>query len=371
MLMADMGAEVIKIELPEAPDPMRHYPPLVGEESAGYLAVNRNKKSLALDYTREQGREVFCKLVANADLVVEQFRPGVLNQLGLGFKNARQHNSKIIYVSLTGYGQTGPYRDRPGHDINYLGYSGMLASTGPPDGPPILPAGQIADVAGAYMTVIACLSALWSRLPAGAGQHVDVAMLDAVLPFMTLQLARLWASNHDPGRGQHLLSGGLACYGVYECADGKYVALGALEPKFWQQFCEIAGKREWVERQFSPTSEQAVLKAEVKAIFRSKPLKVWFELTAGKEACLSSVLELSQLSEDPQLVAREMITSLPHNATKNWLNIGTPLKFGCSPASRSSPPPALGQHTAEILQAAGYTPGQIAALQAQGMIFCC
>ncbi|MFQ5629536.1 MAG: CaiB/BaiF CoA transferase family protein, partial [bacterium] len=196
MLMADMGADVIKIEDINSPDYMRTFPPFVGENSAGYLAVNRSKRSLAIDLRAVQGKKIFFDLVKTADIVVESFRPNRLKKMGLDYEKARTASEKIIYVSVTGYGQDGPYAQKAGHDLNYLGYAGILALTGGKDSGPVIPGVQMADVAGgAYMTVIACLSALWARerSPTRRGQHVDVSMLDSILPLMTLQWAHFQA----------------------------------------------------------------------------------------------------------------------------------------------------------------------------------
>src|SRR4030065_419447 len=202
MMLADMGAEVIKIEDMNSLDYMRHYPPYLASESAGYLAVNRSKRSLALNLKVKKGVDIFWKLVKTADIVIEQFRPGVLDEMGMGYESARRIKKNIIYVSVTGYGQNGPYALHAGHDINYIGYSGILSTTGTKKTGPIIPGPQIADVAGgAYMTIIACLSSLWARQKSGKGQIVDVSMLDAIPPLMTLQMAHYQAVGLIPAAG--------------------------------------------------------------------------------------------------------------------------------------------------------------------------
>ena len=252
MMLADMGAEVIKIEDINNPDYMRYYPPYLLSESAGFLAVNRSKRSFAVNLGTKKGVKLFYSLLKTADIVVEQFRPGIIDKMGLGYKNARKIKKDIIYVSVTGYGQNGPYAMQAGHDINYIGYSGILSSTGTKETGPVIPGAQIADVAGgAYMTIIACLSALWAREKTGRGQQVDVSMLDAILPLMTLQMAHYQAAGILPDPGQAALSGGLVCYGTYRCADGKYIALGILEEKFWKNFCKMLDRQEWQGKQFA------------------------------------------------------------------------------------------------------------------------
>ena len=294
MMLADMGAEVIKIEDMNSPDYMRHYPPYLASESAGYLAVNRSKRSLALNLKVKKGVDIFWKLVKTADIVIEQFRPGVLDEMGMGYESARRIKKNIIYVSVTGYGQNGPYALHAGHDINYIGYSGILSTTGTKKTGPIIPGPQIADVAGgAYMTIIACLSALWARQKSGKGQIVDVSMLDAILPLMTLQMAHYQAVGLIPAAGEAALSGGLACYGVYECADGKYIALGILEEKFWNNFCGMVEHPDWLSKQFVIGEEADNLRKEISALFSTKNRDEWIASGADYDICMTPVLEIA------------------------------------------------------------------------------
>ena len=247
MLMADMGAEVIKIEDPNAPDYVRNFPPYQNGESLNYLSLNRSKRSVLLDYRTDEGRATFFDLVKTADVVIEQFRPGYLANLGLGYEAARVHNPLIIYVSVTGYGQTGPYAHLAGHDINYVGLSGVLGMTGEADGPPVQAGVQLADIAGgSYMAVIGTLAALTARQQQGVGQHVDVSMTDGAMPLLQSVFAMHVGQMAEAVRGSAPLSGGLPNYGVYPCQDGRYVALGTLEPKFWTKFCRLVEKPDWI-----------------------------------------------------------------------------------------------------------------------------
>ncbi len=350
MMLADMGADVIKIEDPARPDPMRAYPPFVGDRSAGFLAVNRNKRSLALDLRAESGQTAFWDLVRSADLVLESYRPGVLAAIGLDYERARRVNPRIIYVSTTGYGQSGPYAQAAGHDLNYIGYTGLLDATGAVDGGPTPPAGQVADVAGGgYLTALACVTALWSRAQTGEGQHVDVAMLDGALPLMSLQLAHHWAAPDQGARGELLLSGGVACYGVYRCQDGKRVALGALEAKFWRGFCDLAGKPAWIDRQFETGAAGRALIDEVKALFAQKTRAQWLALAADRDVCLTPVLGLAEVADDPHLRARGAIRQVD-----GVPSVGPPLKFSSFPSiEEDAAAPELGAHTRQILRELG------------------
>lgn len=369
MILADMGAEVIKIEDINAPDYMRFYPPYIESESAGFLAVNRSKRSLALNLKVKKGVDIFFSLLKTADIVVEQFRPEVLDELGIGYDAARKIKADIIYVSITGYGQNGPYAQDAGHDINYIGYAGILSTTGSSKTGPILPGPQLADVAGgAYMAIIACLSALWSREKTGQGQMVDVSMLDAVLPLMTLQMAHYQATKTTFAPGEPPLSGGLTCYGAYLCADGKYVALGILEAKFWKNFCNMVGHPEWIESQFAMGEEAEKLRAEIAALFATKTRDKWIETAAGHDVCLTPVLDIAEIETNPQIQARQMVYEQSHPVCGKVKGIGVPLKFSATPAKPAGPAPSLGKDTAVIMEEIGYKPKEIETLRKEGVI---
>lgn len=344
MLMADMGADVLKIEDPGSPDYIRGFPPFIENQSAFYLSLNRSKKSLAINYSSAEGRETIYNLVKTADMVFEQFRPGVMAAMGLGYDNLKKQNPKIIYVSITGYGQTGPYAQQAGHDINYIGYSGLLATTGEKGRTPVIPGGQIADVAGgSYMAVNGALAALYAREKTGQGQHVDIAMLDCVMPLTTLQTAQYFAAQESPERGTFQLSGGLVNYNVYECADGKYAALGALEPKFWENFCEMVNHPEWKNRILDTGEQQDELKKNVADLFKTKPRDEWIRLAEGKDTCLTPVLNISELKDNPQIRHRQMI------AGEGFNTIGVPIKFSQTQGHIAWDAPQLGEDNKEVL----------------------
>lgn len=369
MMMADMGADVIKIEDTNAPDYMRYYPPYLENESAGFLAVNRSKRSLAVNLRSEKGVEIFLKLLKTADIVIEQFRPDVLDGLGIGYEAAKKVKPDIIYVSITGYGQNGPYADEAAHDINFIGYAGILASTGTPSSGPVLPAPQLGDVAGgAYMSIIACLSALWSREQTGRGQRVDVSMLDGVLPLMTLQMAHYQATKLNMGRGELPLSGGMACYGAYRCADGKYIALGLLEAKFWKLFCELACRPDWIDKHMVMGGESESLRQEIASLFATRTRAQWIAAAKDLDVCLTPVLDLSEIEDDPHMQKRQMIYEEEHPALGKIKSIGVPLKFSETIAEPASPAPALGQDTKSILEEIGYAADEMEILLKAGVI---
>ena len=369
MMLAEMGAEVLKVEDAIQPDYMRTFPPFVGDQSAGFLAVNRSKRSIAIKLNDERGQAIFFQLVKKADVVVEQFRPGVLHQLGIGYEDAIKSNPRIIYISLTGYGQQGPYAQKAGHDINYIGYSGLLHVTGSKEIGPVVPGAQIADIAGgAYMTVIACLSALWARERSGVGQRVDVSMLDGVLPLITLQLAHYWATGQNLPAWELPLSGGMACYGVYECADGKYVALGALEPKFWKSFCEVIGKPGWVEKLYVLGEEAQRMREELRDIFRTRTREEWLRIQGTRDMCLTPVLDISEVEQDPHLQVRGMFVEQEHPTAGTVKGVALPLHFSHTQPKSPTPAPLLGEHSIEILREVGYSDEEIAGFIRSGIV---
>ena len=368
MMLGDMGADVIKIEDVSSPDYMRFYPPYVEGESAGYPAVNRSKRSLAMDLKSETGKKIFFALLPSTDLVIEPFRPGLIDKMGFGYQKACEVKPDIIYVSLTGYGQTGPYASHAGHDINFIGYSGILSATGTRQTGPVIPGPQLGDIAGgAYMTVIASLAALAARTRTGRGQQVDVSMLDGLMPLMTLQMAHAEATLTAFAPDEAPLSGGLACYGVYRCSDGKFMALGILEEKFWKKFCNLADRPDWKERFLVHGAEAQTLRHEIAALFLTKTREEWAAIGQKADICLTPVLGVDEVDKDPHLRARAMIVE--KNQTGEKINgVGVPIKFSQTPAHPKNAAPALGADTASILGEIGYSTGQIAALQKDGVI---
>ena len=370
MMMADMGAEVIKIEAPKFKDYSRDFPPFVNKESASYLAFNRSKRSLALDYKTEEGKAVFWELIKTADIVIEQFRPGVMDKMGLGYEEAKKVNPKIIYVSVTGYGQTGPYRDKAGHDLNYISYAGVLGITGQRGQTPVIPGIQTADIAGgSYMSIIACLSALWARQTTGEGQYVDVAMMDSVMPLAVTAYSLFSATQQPQPRGELFLSGGLANYNVYPCQDGKYISLGTLEPKFWMKFCQVVKKPQWMNRMIPKNAEDLdAFYAEVSAFFQTQPQQYWIDLSDQHDLLISPVYDIHEIENDPQVQARDMIVTQEHPNAGEVKTIGVPLKFSDTKATPAWAAPVFGADTHAILSELGYSEEQMADWEAKKII---
>ena len=368
MMLADMGADVVRLDHPSRRDILHHLPPFIGKESAAYLSLNRSKRSLALDTGKKEGQQVFFDLVRTADVVVEQFRPGVLDKIGIGYDQAVPFNPQIIYVSITGFGQDGPYRNKAGHDINYMALAGLLAQV-KKGGEMVLPGFQTADVVGGgYMSVIACMAALWCREKTGKGQKIDVSMTDGILPILTLQLAQYWGSQ---GNTEIInpLDGSFPFYGVYECADGKSVSLGALEQKFWAGFCQMANKPEWLPLQFPVGEERRKVREEVAALFKTKSRDEWLKLAEVHDICLSSIHEMKDLEVDPQLQARQMIIETEHESGLKLKGVGIPIKFSESKPGKPEPAPAVGQDSIEILHEIGYSDEGIKELLGKGIVF--
>ncbi len=375
LLLADLGADVLKVEDTGMGDYVRWSPPYVegvedSARSALFLALNRNKRSIRLDLKSEQGREVLLRLVRDADVLLESFRPGVLDRLGVGYDRLKQENPGIVYCAISGYGQDGPYRDRAGHDMNYLGLGGMLALTGERGGPPVQNAGQVADVGGgALMAAVGILAALRERERSGEGQLVDVSMTDGALSWLAMLAAQ---QLNDRGgrplrRGELPLSGSLLCYRPYACADG-WVTLGALEPKFWQAWCRGVGREDLIERQFDPPGSEA--HAQVEAIFAARTRADWSEFAAQHDCCMEPLLELDEALESDLVRAREMVVELDQPGAREPVRLlGLPIKLSRTPGDPTrAPGPALGGDTDAVLAAAGYGEEQIAALKEAGVV---
>jgi crotonobetainyl-CoA:carnitine CoA-transferase CaiB-like acyl-CoA transferase len=374
LLLADLGAEVLKVEDTGMGDYVRWSPPYVeGAEdsarSALFLSLNRNKRSLRLDLKSDAGKEVLLKLAREHDVLLESFRPGVLDRLGVGYERLKRENRGLVYCAITGYGQDGPKRDAAGHDMNYLALGGLLGLTGDPDGAPIQAAGQIADVGGgALMAAVGILAALRERERSGEGQVVDVSMFDGALSFLAMIAAALLSDGNVPRRGLLPLSGLFACYRPYECKDGGWVACGALEPKFWQAWCRGSGREDLIEQQFAPPGSDG--HKLVEAAFRERTRAEWETFAAEHDCCLEPVLELDEALDSELVRAREMVVELEQpGASAPVKLLGLPIKLDRTPGDPSrAPGPALGEHTDEVLAALGYDAETIASLKQSGAV---
>ena len=373
LLLADFGADVLKVEDTGMGDYIRWAAPQVeGVEpsaaSALFLSLNRNKRSIRIDLKTDEGKEVLLRLARDADVLLESFRPGVLDRLGVGYERLREVNPGLVYCAVTGYGQDGPYRNRSGHDMNYLGLVGLLGLSGERDGPPVQAAGQIADLGGgALMAAFGILAALRERDRSGEGQVVDVSMADGALSWLAMVAAEYLASGKPPRRGAQPLAGSLLCYRPYACADG-HVTLGALEPKFWQAWCRGVGREDLIERQFEPPGSEA--HAEVEAIFAARTRAEWTAFAGEHDCCLEPVLELEEALDSELVRAREMVVGLDQpGASEPVRLLGVPVKLSRTPGDPNrGPGPTLGADTDAVLAAAGYAPEEIEALKAAGAV---
>lgn len=364
MMLADLGAEVLKIEDLGAGDYMREMGPRVGRESVWFHAVNRNKKSMRLNLKQPEGQAVFKRLVQEFNVLIEGFRPGVMERLGLGYGTLAAVNPRLVYCSLSGYGQEGPYSQRPGHDINYIAIAGALGLTGHRAGPPIPPAVQVADLGGGLLAVVGVLAAYVKSLVTGKGAYVDAAMTDAVVSWMTLYLTTYLAGAGEPHRGGEELNGGRACYGVYATKDGRYISMGNLEPKFWEAFCHAAGRPDLLPLQFASDEEA---RRAVQEFFADKTRDEIAEFFAEVDTCIEPVLDIGEVPEHPQIKARELIVELPVG-DGCITTVGQPLKFRGVERSPVRAAPAAGGHTVEIMRRLGYRDQEIKALMAAGAV---
>jgi alpha-methylacyl-CoA racemase len=372
LLLADLGADVIKVEDTGQGDYVRWAPPYYGSEehtplgtrSAIYLALNRNKRSVRLDLKQEGGRQALLKLAESADVLVESFRPGVLDKLGVGYDVLRRANPALVYCPITGYGQDGPNRDRAGHDMNYLGLNGILGLTGEAGGPPIQSGAQIADLGGGgLMAAVGILAALQEARRSGEGQMVDISMTDGSLSWLVMEAGRYFGSGEVPERGSIMLSGGIVCYRPYEAADG-WVTCGALEPKFWQRFCKAVDREDLIERQFDQPGSDA--HKQVAEIFKTKSRAEWKAFNDEHDAMIEPILDLDEALESELVRERDMVVSYEQPEMGEVKQLGFPITLSRTPASIERPAPALGEHTAEVLSASGYSDDEIQALEESG-----
>ncbi|WP_236208494.1 CaiB/BaiF CoA transferase family protein [Pseudomonas tohonis] len=365
LLLADMGAEVLRVESPSRMDLVRVLPPHDGGTSTSHAYLNRNKRSIALDLKRPEAVEVVRQLVAEYDIVLEQFRPGVMDKLGVGYEALKAINPRLIYVSITGYGQTGPYRDRAGHDINYLALAGIASYTGRQESGPLPLGVQLADIAGGSLHgVMGLLAAVIQRQATGEGQHVDVSMTDCAFSLHGMAGAGYLGAGVEPDMENQALNGG-SFYDYYRTRDGRWFSVGSLEPQFMQQFCAAIGRPELAARGLSPKPEdQRELKRAIEIEFEKRDFAEWSELFAALDACVEPMLPLSEAVRHPQIEARGLVTEVPREGLPAQRQIACPIKFSTGLPAPRHVGVAVGAHTAEVLAELGYTAEQIAALKA-------
>ncbi|MDY6824618.1 MAG: CaiB/BaiF CoA-transferase family protein [Thermodesulfobacteriota bacterium] len=357
MILADHGARVIAVE------------------DKRFLAdglflstVNRNKEHITLDLKSEQGKAIFFQLIADADVVLEGFRPGVVEKLGVDYKAVSEKNPKIVYCSVSGYGQIGANRDRSGHDANYLAMAGVLDLIGENNRQPVIPGVQFADIAGGGMNgVIGILLALMARDKTGRGQYIDISMTDSMVSFMPVVLFLDQELGMTPGRGNSLLSDRYACYTTYRTKNDRYIAIGALENRFWQRLCDHMGVPEYGPLQFDEPRREEILDF-MRRRFREKPLDQWADELAGVDTCWAPVQGFREVLDDPFFAEREMVVELEGKNGKTSKTIGVPVKLSDTPGSVRTPPDGFGESTTAVLRELGYTGEQIQQFSDNGVI---
>ena len=379
MILADLGADVIKIEEPGPPTGRRAAqagslspvppPPYGVDRHAPHWALNRNKRTIGLNLKHDEARRIFYQLAERADVVVEEFRPGVAKRLGIDYDTLRQRNSRLIYCAVTGYGQSGPYRDLVGHDINYISMAGCLGMIGARGGPPVIPHNIIADFAGGGMHgAIGVLAALMARERTGRGQFVDIAMADGVVSMLASQLSTYFATGAVPQRGETVLDGGAHYYNVYETKDGKWLSIGAIEPWFYANLCKALSREDLLPYEFVEGERREEMKRTLRDTFKTKTRDEWFEILTRHDICAGKLYGLDETEHDPHLQAREMIVEVDHPEAGRVKQVGISVKLSETPGQIRFLAAALGTHTEEVLTALGHSPQKIAELRAAGAI---
>lgn len=369
MILADLGAEVIKVEDHMGGDYIRWIEPQMKHQNPSFYALNRNKKSIRLNLRDEEGKGIFKKLVKSADVVLETFRPGVMDRLGLGWRQLQKINPGLIYCSLTGYGQDGPYKDLPGHDLNYLSIAGVLSMMETQAGRPVLAGIPIADIGGgALPAAIAILGALYGKRCTGVGQFLDVSMVDGLNFFLSFGMPQYMVDRDLKRIANDWINGGYAFYNVYQASDGAYLALGCVEEKFWRNFCKGIEREELITEMFSPEPRRSEIISEVAEIFMRKSSTDWIEFFKGHDVCITRVHNFEEALNDPHIKHRGLWFMQDDSLEGQIPQMAFPVKFSAIEPGWQSSPPLLGEHTAEVLSQLGYNAEEIKDLIRQKVI---
>lgn len=376
MILGDLGAEIIKVEEPGPPTGRRAEQagkakteaPGAGFSGSPFNALNRNKKSIGINLKSAPGKEVFHRLVQRVDVLVQEYRPGVAERLGIGYEQLRNRNERLIYCAITGYGQDGPYRDLVGHDLNYIATAGVLSILGRAGQLPTIPHNLIADYAGGGMHgAIGVLAALVARSQTGRGQFVDISMMDGSMALMAQSFANFFANGRLPVRGETPLDGAIPNYNVYETSDGKIITIGAIEPWFFANLCRALGREDLIEYEYDSAKRPEIREAFASA-FRTKTRDEWFEILSRTDICVGKMNTLDEVDSDPQVRARRMIVELDAPDGRKVKQVGISVKLSETPGSIRSLAPTLGQHTEEIMLSLAYSDAQIARWREEGAI---
>jgi len=355
-MLGDLGMDVLTIAAPT--DPF----------GVGISFLARNKRSMTLNLKSNEGREILLRLVDESDVLLEGFRPGVMARLGIDYATLAARNPRLVYCSITGYGQDGPYASKVGHDVNYLGYGGVLNFIGEQDQPPVIPGVQIADIGGgSLMAVIGILTALLARDATGRGQAVDIGMLDGAVAWNVYHMLLYQVSGRLPGRGTGQMTGRHACYAVYRTSDDRYLTIGAYEGHFWAVLCRHFAREDFVEQQWADGEKRVEMLEFFRAAFRTKTLAAWMGELGALDICVGPVSTLDDVYADPQVRHRGMILEVDGPAGKQRMP-ASPIKLSDTPPSVRTPPPVFGGDTDAVLARLGFDAAQAARLRGEGIV---
>jgi len=366
MLLGDLGADVIIVE--EAPGAGRRMEIGMSERTQAFWALNRNKRSVGLNLKEPRAQDAFLKMAERADVVIEGFRPGVIKRLGVDYEAVRARNPRIIYCSLSGYGQSGPYAGLVGHDINYIGIGGALGMIGTPGSPPAIPMNIIADFAGGGLyAAFSILAAVIAREKTGRGQYVDIAMSDGVTSLLAFPASQYFAAGLVPKPGVEMLNGGAPYYSVYECSDGKWLSIGCIEPWFWSELCKALDCEDYIPNQMNREKHPEIFDY-LRRRFKEKTRDEWFEALRQRDICVGPVYALHEVFEDPQVQARGMVIEIDHPEFGPVKQVGVGPKFSGTPGVVRTTAPKRGEHTADLLSEAGYSDAEIEEMRTANVV---
>jgi len=373
LMLGDNGADVIKIEIPGSGDDTRKWgPPFIGDESAYFLSINRNKRSLTLNLQDPKAQDVFMKLAKDSDVVVENFTPGVMDRFGLGYEAVKAVNPNVVYCSISGFGQDGPYRSRPAYDQIMQGVGGLMSITGEPDGEPQKIGIAVTDIGAGMWSAFAITTALHHRDKTGEGQYIDISMLDAQVAWLTYQAAFFFA-NDEPPKRMGAAHPTLVPYQAFMCSDGKYINVAVGSERIWERFCQGMGREDLKDHpDYSVNSvrvaHRGAIVSMLQEIFLTRPVSEWVEdLQAANVPC-GPINDLADVFADPQVLARDMLQEMPHPTLGTIKQTGLPIKFSRTPGGLDLHPPLLGEHNQEILSSLGYSDADVQSLKDASVI---
>ncbi len=358
MILADLGAEVLRIE-------DRRF----AGEGPGMPTVMRNKRHMTLNLKHPQARDIFYRLARERDVILEGFRPGVTERLGIDYETIKNFTDKIIYCSVTGYGQDGPYKNMVGHDVNYLSFGGVLGLNGEAGGRPVVPPIQVADMAaGGMNAALGIMAALIARQRTGRGQYIDISMLDGIVAMLPFPASLHWGLGQSPRRGDTLLSGRYPCYSVYETRDGGFISIGALEPRFWEALCKKLGTEDFIPCQYEEGEKREEMFSLLREIFKKKTREEWMQELKELDVCFGKVLNLEEAFKDPQVASRGLVTEFQDPRKGKMKLLSSPLRLSDTPPDIRTAPADFGEHTEEVLRELGYDAAQIEELKKAGVV---